>query len=83
MSAAQERFTGGVYRALTVQSCREHGINPLFYLADALREISSIPASEVATLTPTGWRRRLRQAAEAKRSQIAIESVVRDLTFGR
>lgn len=66
-----------------VQSCREHGINPLFYLADALREISSIPASEVATLTPTGWRRRLRQAAEAKRSQIAIESVVRDLTFGR
>ncbi len=64
-----------------VQSCREHGINPLFYLADALREISTIPASQVSTLTPTGWRRRLSDAAEAKRSRIAIESVVRELTF--
>ncbi len=64
-----------------VQSCREHGINPLLYVSDALSEISSIPASRVRDLTPTGWRRRQREAIEAKRSRIAIENVVRELTF--
>lgn len=64
-----------------VQSCREHGINPLLYLADVLREVSTTPASRIRDLTPTAWRRRQRQIIEAQRSKAAIANVVRDLVF--
>lgn len=64
-----------------VQSCREHGINPLLYLADVLREVSTTPASRIRDLTPTGWRGRQHQIVEAQRSKVAIANVVRDLVF--
>jgi transposase len=64
-----------------VQSCREHGINPLLYLGDVLREVSTTPASRIHDLTPTGWRRRQRAALQVQRSRDAIAAVVRDLTF--
>ena len=40
-----------------VQSCRELGVNPLLYLRDVLRAVSTTPASEVQRLTPRGWKR--------------------------
>jgi hypothetical protein len=65
-----------------VQSCKEHGIHPLPYLRDVLREVSTTTSSKVRELTPTGWRRRQVARAQEQRSRDAIEAVVRDLTFG-
>ena len=77
-----ERGTKAALVLMTlVQSCREHGINPLLYLRDVLREIATFPAANVAELTPTGWRKRQQADLEARRSRDLIENVVRDLTF--
>jgi hypothetical protein len=46
-----------------VQSCKELGINPLLYLTDVLKAISTTPADRVAELTPRGWQ--IRQQAKA------------------
>lgn len=63
-----------------VQSCREHGIKPLLYLADVLREESTTPASRVRDLTPTGWQRRCEKVIVTHTAQVAIANV-RDLTL--
>ena len=65
-----------------VQSCKEHGIHPIPYLRDVLREVSSTPSSKVRDLTPTGWRRRQIERDQERRSQDAIAAVVRGMTFG-
>lgn len=64
-----------------VQSCREHGVNPLFYLASVLRDVSTTPAARIYDLTPTGWARRQQEVVVTQTSRIAIANVVRDLTF--
>ena len=64
-----------------VQSCREHRINPLPYLADVLREVSTTPASRVRELTTTGWQRRCEKVIGPHTAQVAIANVVRDLIF--
>lgn len=64
-----------------VQSCREHRLNPLLYLRDVLREVSTTPASRIRDLTPTGWKRRYDRRRQEQCTRDAIESVVRDLTF--
>ena len=44
-----------------ILSCRANGVNPEAYLVDVLSRISTTPFSEIATLTPWGWK-----AAQAK-----------------
>jgi hypothetical protein len=49
-----------------VQSCKELGINPLLYLVDVLKAISTTPADRVAELTPRGWQRRHQATSDMK-----------------
>lgn len=49
-----------------VQSCKELAINPLLYLTDVLKAISTTPADRVAELTPRGWQRRQQAKANDK-----------------
>jgi transposase len=64
-----------------VQSCREHGINPLLYLRDALSAVSSTPTSKVATLTPKAWKAREGEQQRLQRSRDAVARAVQSLTF--
>ena len=69
-----------------VQSCREHGINPLFYLRDVLRGISQTPASRVGELTPLGWKRQQEEAPRPprpSRTDDVVDRVVRELFSSR
>ncbi len=39
-----------------VVSCRELGLDPFDYFRDVIERVSTLPASRVAELTPSGWR---------------------------
>ncbi len=79
-----EEGTDASLRLLSlVQSCREHRINPLLYLRDVLREVSTTPASRVRELTPLGWKRRHQEACRREVSAHAVDQAVRRLLFSR
>jgi transposase len=50
----------GAKRAATfyslIATCKNVGVEPWAYLVDVLRRISTTPQSDVATLTPRGWK---------------------------
>ena len=48
-----------------ILSCRANEVNPEAYLVDVLSRISTTPYSEIATLTPWGWKR-----AQAERVEV-------------
>ena len=65
-----------------MQSCKELGINPLVYLRDVLRAVSTTPASRVHELTPIGWKRTVEERQRADQlSHAAIAAVVSKLVF--
>ncbi len=46
----------GVHRWDTlIVSCRLHKVDPMAYITDVLRRVSSHPASRVRELTPMAW----------------------------
>lgn len=47
----------GIIQSL-ISTCKLHGMNPYTYLVDVLQRISQHPASDVANLTPRGWKTR-------------------------
>lgn len=38
-----------------VMSCKQNGVNPEAYIADALMAVATTPSSEIASLTPWAW----------------------------
>ena len=64
-----------------VQSCREHGINPILYLRNVLLLVSTTPHSRIGDLTPRGWKAVGDEIDRRKRAQDAIASAVRQLVF--
>ena len=65
-----------------VQSCREHGINPLLYLGDVLHLISTTPQSKIGELTPRGWKAIGDKIERQQRAKDAIARAVQALEFG-
>jgi len=47
-----------------VETCKRNGVNPHTYLEDALKRVSTTPASRIADLLPHNWKR-LREEQEA------------------
>ncbi len=64
-----------------VQSCREHGINPLLYLRDVLQLVSTTPQSKVCDLTPRGWKAVGEQESRLQRAKDSIAEAVQSLEF--
>ena len=78
---SEEGAKAGVIMMSLVQSCREHGINPLLYLRDVLHLISVVPASQVGTLTPRGWKATGAEVERKTRAAGELADVVRALSF--
>lgn len=64
-----------------VQSCKELGLNPLVYVRDVLRAISTTPASKVGDLTPMGFKRRHQEKVGLMVDVTATEAVLRQLSY--
>ena len=79
---SEEGAKAAVVMMSLVQSCREHGINPLLYLRDVLHMISTTPHSHVGDLTPRGWKAVGDVIDRQKRAKQAIADVVQGLEFG-
>ena len=39
-----------------VLSCKQNGVDPEAYIEDVLMKVATTPASQIATLTPWGWK---------------------------
>ena len=78
---SEEGAAAGVIMMSLVQSCREHGINPLLYLRDVLHLISATPQSRIGELTPRGWIAMGAEIERRQRSKDAIADVVANLSF--
>lgn len=78
---SEEGARAGVVLMSLVQSCREHGINPLLYLRDVLNLVSTTPHSHIGELTPRGWKAVGERIERHKRSQDAIAAAVQALVF--
>ena len=64
-----------------VQSCKELGISPLFYLRDVLQQITRVPATQVHTLTPKSYKDNPGAAAREERSRRDLAATVASLEF--
>lgn len=78
---SEDGAKAGVIMMSLVQSCREHGVNPLLYLRDVLHLISVVPASQVGTLTPRGWKALGAEVERKTRAASELAEVVRALSF--
>lgn len=79
---SEEGAKAAVVMMSLVQSCREHGINPLLYLRDVLNLITTTPQSRVGELTPRGWKAIGDEIDRQKRAKEAIARAVQSLDFG-
>jgi hypothetical protein len=78
---SEDGAKAGVIMMSLVQSCREHGINPLLYLRDVLHLISVVPASQIGTITPRGWKAVGAEVERKQRAKDEIAAAVQSLTF--
>lgn len=54
-----------------IQTCRRIGLDPATYIRDVLERISSCPISEIASLTPHGWKQRWAEEIKAEADRLA------------
>lgn len=70
----------GARRAATfyslIATCKNLGVEPWAYLVDVLRQISTTPQSEIATLTPRGWKA-ARAAERQAQAAVAVPAAAR------
>lgn len=78
---SEEGAKAAVIMMSLVQSCREHGINPILYLRDVLLLVSTTPHSHIGDLTPRGWKAVGDEVDRHKRAQDAIATAVQQLVF--
>lgn len=78
---SEEGAKAAVIMMSLVQSCREHGINPILYLRDVLHLVGTTPQSHVGDLTPRGWKAVGDEIDRQRRAQDAIASAVQQLVF--